>query len=62
MKASGEQYDDRIVEVVWDDTRSSWRIIRMRDDKKHANFKGVVEAILLSIADGLEIDAVSADH
>lgn len=59
MKASGEQYDDRIVEVHWDSTVSHWRMMRFRDDKPHGNHRGTVESVLESIMDGVEKDAVS---
>jgi mRNA guanylyltransferase len=58
MKASGEQYDDRIVEVCWDSARGRWRLLRIRDDKPNANFKGIMEKILVSIEDGVEIETV----
>ncbi|KAN0077228.1 mRNA capping enzyme, catalytic domain containing protein [Tylopilus felleus] len=54
MKLSGEQIDDRIVEVHWDPELGRWRLLRFRDDKPHGNFKTVVENIIQSIADGVE--------
>lgn len=60
MKASGEQFDDRIVEVHWDPELEGWRMMRFRDDKPNGNHKDVVENILKSIADGIEKDAVSS--
>ncbi|KAH7906375.1 mRNA capping enzyme [Hygrophoropsis aurantiaca] len=60
MKLSGEQFDDRIVEVHWDPSLSHWRLMRFRDDKPNGNFKGVVENIISSIADGVEKDALLA--
>lgn len=59
MKASGEQLDERVVEVHWDPEREYWRMMRFRDDKPKGNFKSVVENIIQSIADGVEKDAVS---
>jgi mRNA guanylyltransferase len=59
MKLSGEQYDDRVVEVHWDPARSHWRFMRFRDDKPNGNHRNVVENIIQSIADGVEKDAVS---
>lgn len=59
MKRSGEQYDDRIVEVHWDTALLRWRMMRFRDDKPNGNHRNVVENIIQSIADGVEKDAVS---
>lgn len=59
LKRSGEQIDDRVVEVHWDPSIARWRMMRFRDDKPHGNHKSVVENILSSIADGVEKDAVS---
>jgi len=58
MKSSGEQIDDRIVEVYWDPVVSHWRKMRFRDDKPNGNYRTVVENIIQSIADGVEKDAV----
>ncbi|KAJ7709742.1 mRNA capping enzyme, catalytic domain-containing protein [Mycena rosella] len=58
MKSSGEQYDDRIVEVHWEPSHSRWRIMRFRDDKPNGNHRKVVENIIQSIADGVEKDTV----
>jgi mRNA guanylyltransferase len=58
MKQTGEQYDDRIVEVCWDTERDTWRIMRIRDDKPAGNHKSIVDKILVSIRDGVEIEAV----
>jgi mRNA guanylyltransferase len=59
IKESGDQYDDRIVEVHWDTDRETWKIMRMRDDKPDGNHKSIVDKILISIRDGVEIDAVN---
>ncbi|BEI85152.1 hypothetical protein CcaverHIS002_0505530 [Cutaneotrichosporon cavernicola] len=60
MKDSREQYDGRIVECVWNAERQGWRMMRVRDDKPHANHKSTVDKVLESILDGVEIDAVLA--
>ena len=62
MKASGEQFDERIVEVHWDAELESWRMMRFRDDKPNGNHKTIVENIISSIADGVEKDVVRALH
>lgn len=59
MKQSGEQIDDRIVEVHWDPQLERWRMMRFRDDKPHGNFRTVVDNIIQSIADGVEKPMVS---
>lgn len=58
IKASGEQLDDRVVEVHWDAAVHGWRMMRFRDDKPNGNHKSVAEAIIKSIAEGVEKDAV----
>ncbi len=58
MKLSGEQYDDRIVEVHWDPAVGHWRFMRFRDDKPHGNHQSTVEGVIASIIDGVEKDAV----
>jgi hypothetical protein len=60
LKASGEQVDDRIVEVCWDPLGEHWRMIRFRDDKPQGNHRSVVENVIQSIADGVEKDMVGA--
>lgn len=60
LKLSGEQIDDRIVEVHWDPKVSGWKMMRFRDDKPHGNHSTVVENIIQSIADGVEKDALLA--
>ena len=57
---SNEQLDERVVEVHWDSAAEHWRMMRFRDDKPHGNHKNIVDAIIGSIADGVEKDAVSA--
>jgi mRNA guanylyltransferase len=59
MKESGEQFDDRVVEVTWDTERGTWKMMRIRDDKPNANHKSIMEKILVSIEDGVEIETVS---
>ncbi|KAF8921076.1 mRNA capping enzyme [Mucidula mucida] len=60
MKLSGEQYDDRIVEVHWDPAVGHWRFMRFRDDKPHGNHQSTVEGVIASIIDGVEKDALLA--
>lgn len=57
-KASGEQYDDRVVEVVWDQHRDTWKMLRFRDDKREGNYKTVVTSIIKSIKHGVEAEQV----
>lgn len=54
MKLSGEQIDDRVVEVHWDPEHNRWRLMRFRDDKPNGNFRTVVDNIIQSIVDGVE--------
>ncbi|KAF7778533.1 hypothetical protein Agabi119p4_2878 [Agaricus bisporus var. burnettii] len=58
LKRSGEQVDDRIVEVHWDPEISRWRMMRFRNDKPHGNHISVVENIIQSIVDGVEKEAL----
>ncbi|KAJ3556416.1 hypothetical protein NP233_g11983 [Leucocoprinus birnbaumii] len=58
LKQSGEQIDDRIVEVHWETEHSRWRMMRFRDDKPHGNHISVAEKIIQSIADGVEKDTL----
>ena len=59
VKESEEQLDDRIIEVCWNTERGTWKMLRIRDDKPHANHKSIMEKILISIEDGVELEAVS---
>ncbi|KAF8508398.1 mRNA capping enzyme [Gautieria morchelliformis] len=56
MKASGEQIDDRIVEVCWDLQREGWKMMRFRDDKPEGNHRSTVDKIVQTILDGVERD------
>ncbi|KAF8319291.1 mRNA capping enzyme, alpha subunit [Clavulina sp. PMI_390] len=56
MKASGVQVDDRIVEVSWDPAKSRWLFMRFRDDKTDGNHISVIQNIIESITDGVEVD------
>lgn len=58
MKVSGEQFEDRIVEVHWDSTVEGWRMMRFRDDKPAGNHAKTVESIIQSIRDGVEKETV----
>ncbi|CAA7270917.1 unnamed protein product [Cyclocybe aegerita] len=58
LKRSGEQIDDRIVEVHWDSVISRWRMMRFRDDKPNGNHRSVVDNIIQSIADGVEKESL----
>ncbi|KAL8287061.1 hypothetical protein RQP46_004067 [Phenoliferia psychrophenolica] len=59
-KSKGDQYDDRVVEVVWDKARQTWSLLRFRDDKREGNFHKVVTSILKSIEHGVEADELIA--
>lgn len=58
-KQRREQLDNRVVEVVWDAPRNTWKILRFRDDKKNGNYRAVVFSILDSIRDGVEAPELS---
>ncbi|KAI0705866.1 mRNA capping enzyme, catalytic domain-containing protein [Cytidiella melzeri] len=60
MKSSGEQIDDRIIEVCWDAETNGWRMMRFRHDKPNGNHKSVIENIIKSITDCVEKDALLA--
>jgi len=63
MKASGEQYDDRIGEFCWSPQDSRWSLMRFRDDKPNANYVDIVHKICQSIADGVEqADLIKHSH
>ncbi|MBW0482985.1 hypothetical protein O181_022700 [Austropuccinia psidii MF-1] len=55
-KKRREQLDNRVVEVVWDNTKNTWKLLRFRDDKTTGNYKDVVFKIIISIRDGVEAD------
>jgi len=59
IRDSGVQYDDRVVECVWDPELQTWKILRFRDDKREGNYKDIVQKILISIKDGVEQPTVS---
>jgi mRNA guanylyltransferase len=69
MKASGQQFDDVVVEVSWDlkggplsadgEATPGWRLHRVRDDKHDGNHHTIVQKIITSIEDGVEEDEVS---
>ena len=58
LKLTGEQIDDRVVEVFWETEMKQWRFMRFRDDKPNGNHKSVVNNIIQSIIDGVEKDDV----
>ncbi|KAG0150959.1 hypothetical protein CROQUDRAFT_37469 [Cronartium quercuum f. sp. fusiforme G11] len=58
LKNEGGQLDNRIVEVVWNSSERTWRILRFRNDKKNGNYHAVVREILTSIQDGVEVSSV----
>jgi mRNA guanylyltransferase len=58
MKVTGQQYDDRIVEVSWVREKESWHFLRFRDDKPDGNHFSVVQNIIESIIDGVEVEEV----
>lgn len=62
MKLSGEQFEDRIVEVHWDPVVEGWRMMRFRSDKPSGNHISTVESIINSIRDGVEKDMVRTPH
>ena len=59
LKLSGEQLDDRVVEVRWDPGVAHWRMMRFRDDKPHGNHRSTVESVIESIVDGVEKETVT---
>ncbi|KAF9789900.1 mRNA capping enzyme [Thelephora terrestris] len=58
MKVSGEQFEERIVEVHWDPAVEGWKMMRFRDDKPTANHISTVESVIVSIRDGVEKEAL----
>ncbi|THG98681.1 hypothetical protein EW026_g3536 [Hermanssonia centrifuga] len=60
LKSSGEQLDERIVEVHWSPELDGWRMMRFRNDKPNGNHKNVVDNIIKTIADGVDKDALLA--
>jgi hypothetical protein len=58
-KLSGEQYDDRIVEVTWDKRDECWVFQRLRTDKLEGNHITVVEDLIRCIQRGVECHTVS---
>lgn len=58
MKASGEQFEDRIVEVHWDPVVEGWKMMRFRDDKPTGNHIKTVESVIGSIRDGVDKETV----
>jgi mRNA guanylyltransferase len=47
------QLSGRVVEAIYDPTADSWKFMRFRDDKKHANHSSVVTKIQRSISDAV---------
>jgi mRNA guanylyltransferase len=58
---SGVQWDERIIECNWDPEYDSWRFMRFRDDKSDGNHWSVVQKIIESIRDGVELETVRSD-
>ncbi|KAG8858514.1 Dcp1p-Dcp2p decapping enzyme complex alpha subunit [Tulasnella sp. 330] len=56
MKETWEKYNNRLVEVTWNSQEKNWKILRFRDDKTDANHMDIVAKILISMADGVEVD------
>lgn len=52
------QWDERIIECNWDPEYDSWRFMRFRDDKSDGNHWSVVQKIIESIRDGVELETV----
>ncbi|KAI9500367.1 hypothetical protein BX070DRAFT_230663 [Coemansia spiralis] len=61
--ANIEELNGRIIEVVWDPEYAppgKWRFLRFRDDKLESNYIGVVQSIMDSISDNIELDELLA--
>jgi len=52
-KATGDQYDERIVECCWDEELQSWKLMWFRDDKHDGNSIDIGDKIINSIKDGV---------
>ncbi|KAF9182866.1 Dcp1p-Dcp2p decapping enzyme complex alpha subunit [Haplosporangium sp. Z 767] len=57
-KSTSTHLQNRVVEVNFSPSDSSWRFFRFRDDKEHGNHTSVVRKVLESIRDGVEADEV----
>ncbi|KAJ9092600.1 hypothetical protein QFC20_007307 [Naganishia adeliensis] len=55
---SGVQWDERIIECNLDPEYDSWRFMRFRDDKSDGNHWSVVQKIIESIRDGVELETL----
>ena len=53
-KLSGEQYDDRVVEVTWDKRNERWVFHRLRSDKFEGNHVTVVDDLIRCIKCGVD--------
>lgn len=65
MKRTKEQFDDRIVECRYDFPTSTWRFMRMRDDKADGNHRDVVEKVVRTIVEPVyekDVRRFSSNH